>query len=152
MSSTSAAPSLLRLPSQQHATPFARVSVARSGAGIRAVAVDLPGFGITPELPPEATNAGLVSFIVDEYQTKPSMRTMLVSPSASGAWALPYIAQLPDPGTGGVRTLSGFVPVAPVGVDSWEGPGSEAVRESLQVRLARTRMLRCAAVRRGLPA
>jgi len=100
-----------------------------AAAGYRVVAVDLPGYGGTPERStddttdgqPEGDSSG--SLISDGAVLRELIRSVsgpagvvLVSPSASGRYSLPYLAQFPsDP-------LAGFVPVAPVGVNSFRRP------------------------------
>lgn len=59
---------------------------------------------------------------------------MLVSPSASGRFSLPFISEL-VPGQG--EALTAFVPVAPVGVQAWSGPSDDQIRKSLTVRASR---------------
>lgn len=80
-----------------------------AGQGYRVVAVDLPGFGRSEPTrfsQPEA-------FLVELMATLKLHRPVLVSPSMSGGYSLPLVARQPD-------LLSGFVPVAPVGIAQYE--------------------------------
>jgi abhydrolase domain-containing protein 14 len=74
-----------------------------AGAGFRAVAVDLPGFGSSPKgsLPPDQFLAALLAALSLE-------RPVLVSPSMSGGVSFPFVLAHPE-------RLAGFVAVAPVG-------------------------------------
>lgn len=89
--------------------------------GQRAVAIDLPGFGDTPERPDDpGDQAAFLAALIDELGGPEQV--VLVSPSRSGAWSLPYLTDHGDDG------LAGFVPVAPVGIDELDRPdGSPAV-------------------------
>jgi len=74
-----------------------------AGAGFRAVAVDLPGFGgsLKAHAAPEHFLEQLVPALGIE-------RPVIVSPSMSGRFSFPFLLAHPD-------RLAGFVPVAPVG-------------------------------------
>lgn len=73
-------------------------------AGLRAVAVDLPGFGRTPAstLPPDE----LLEQVLAQVSPAPAV---LVSPSISGRFSLPLLARRP-------AAVAGFVPVAPASI------------------------------------
>jgi len=76
--------------------------------GFRAVAVDLPGFGRS------AAHAGdPLAFLVELMETLTLKKPVLVSPSMSGRYSLPLVANRPE-------LLSGYVPVAPVGITSFK--------------------------------
>ncbi|KAH9502329.1 Protein abhd14a [Bulinus truncatus] len=76
--------------------------------GHRAVAVDLPGFGKSIcILEPEQKSKFLESLI----STLGMCRPIIISPSMSGAFSLPYLFN--DPSTSTNRA-AGYVPVAPV--------------------------------------
>lgn len=78
-------------------------------AGYRAVAVDLPGFGQS-----EPVSSGTpAEFLLDLMAALTLNRPILVSPSMSGRYSLPVVAGHP-------QKLSGFVPVAPVGIPAME--------------------------------
>jgi abhydrolase domain-containing protein 14 len=90
------------------------------GAGWRGVAIDMPGSGGSDE-----TSLGEVEFldaVVDELGDAP----VIVSPSASGAYSLPYVAAHPD-------RVRGYVPVAPVGADAFRMPAGETAPPSMVV-------------------
>ncbi|MEQ8996324.1 MAG: alpha/beta hydrolase [Coleofasciculus sp. B1-GNL1-01] len=72
--------------------------------GYRAVAIDLPGYGQSQEIS-GSPEAFLREFIVQLNLPKP----ILVSPSMSGNYSLPFLGKHPD-------MLKGFVAVAPVGI------------------------------------
>lgn len=78
-----------------------------AGRGLRVAAVDLPGFGASgaSELEPEAFLVALLAVLGCD-------RPVLVSPSMSGAFSLPFVAHHPE-------LVAGFVPVAPVAIDTW---------------------------------
>lgn len=73
-------------------------------SGLRAVAVDLPGFGRTPasEVPPGELAARLVRAVSPAPP-------VLVSPSMSGRFSFPLLLESPG-------AVAGFVAVAPVGI------------------------------------
>lgn len=72
--------------------------------GYRAVAIDLPGYGQSQEIS-GSPEAFLREFIEQLNLQKP----ILVSPSMSGNYSLPFLGKHPD-------MLKGFVAVAPVGI------------------------------------
>lgn len=75
-----------------------------AAAGWRAIAVDLPGFGKSTKttMPPsELLPALYVAFQID--------KPVIVAPSMSGGYALPFLARAPG-------KLRGFVALAPVGI------------------------------------
>jgi len=80
---------------------------AAAARGLRAIALDLPGFG-TSEETELADEAFLHAFV----QTVALDRPVILSPSMSGRFALPMAARHAD-------MLSGWIPVAPVGIDEW---------------------------------
>ncbi len=77
---------------------------ALARAGFRALAIDLPGYGLSPrsEVKPETLLAQLLPKLS-------AGKAVLVSPSMSGRFSLPLLTAAPD-------TLAGFVAVAPVGI------------------------------------
>ena len=72
-------------------------------AGFRAVAVDLPGFGAS-----KAARLAPASFLEKLLPALGIERALIVSPSMSGRFSLPFLQAHPE-------RFSGFVPVAPVG-------------------------------------
>jgi abhydrolase domain-containing protein 14 len=80
---------------------------ALAGAGCRAVAVDLPGFGQSA-----ATSASSDTWVEELLDQLGIRFPVLVSPSMSGRYAFPFITGHPD-------RISGFVAVAPVGIPGY---------------------------------
>ncbi|KAF8058063.1 Abhd14b [Scenedesmus sp. PABB004] len=98
---------------------------ALGARGWRAVAVDLPGCGQSKQLAYIDDNAAaeVVAAVLDHAagggaRAHGGVR-VLVSPSLSGVLALRYIEHYG-------HALRGWVPVAPVGVAAWRGPGGAA--------------------------
>uniref|UniRef100_A0A0P4WAI7 Protein ABHD14A n=1 Tax=Scylla olivacea TaxID=85551 RepID=A0A0P4WAI7_SCYOL len=75
-----------------------------AGMGHRVIAVDLPGYGESKQATVEDKAGYLLSLLTHLDANKP----ILVSPSMSGGFSIPFITQNPE-------SLSGYVPVAPVG-------------------------------------
>ncbi len=76
--------------------------------GYWAVAVDLPGFGQSQRI--AGSPQDFLIQLMEQLNLQPPV---LVSPSMSGGYSLPLVAQHPD-------KLKGFVPVAPVSIPSFE--------------------------------
>lgn len=76
-------------------------------AGLHAVAIDLPGAGLSA-----ANDLEPVPFLTQALDALALDRVILVSPSASGRYALPFVAAHPE-------RVAGFVPVAPAGIDEY---------------------------------
>eukprot|EP00045_Choanoeca_perplexa_P006751 m.58447 g.58447 ORF g.58447 m.58447 type:complete len:326 (-) comp13763_c0_seq4:478-1455(-) len=76
--------------------------------GYKVTAVDLPGFGRSEGKVPSSLRAGFLEAVV---QTLGLSRLVMVSPSMSGSFSLPWLLT-------GPAALVGFVPVTPVGVNS----------------------------------
>lgn len=74
-----------------------------AGAGFRAVAVDLPGFGGS-----RGAQADPDHFLEALLPALGLERPVIVSPSMSGRFSLPYVLAHPE-------RVAGFVPVAPAG-------------------------------------
>uniref|UniRef100_A0A8C0ECL5 Abhydrolase domain containing 14A n=1 Tax=Bubo bubo TaxID=30461 RepID=A0A8C0ECL5_BUBBB len=83
-----------------------------AGEGYRAVAIDLPGYGDSPSAEMVATAQGRVAFLDHVLQELGMRRPVLVSPSMSGRFALPFLLAQGD-------QLAGFVPIAPVGTKDY---------------------------------
>lgn len=75
------------------------------GEGYRVVAVDLPGFGDSE--PSALSPAAFLPALLDELGLA---RPVVVSPSMSGRFSLPMVAEHPE-------RLAGFVGVAPVAIE-----------------------------------
>jgi abhydrolase domain-containing protein 14 len=79
------------------------------GAGFRAVAVDLPGFGHS-----KGARADPEHFLEKLVPVLGLDRPVIVSPSMSGRFSFPYVLAHPD-------AVAGFVPVAPAGAVEYAG-------------------------------
>ncbi len=77
-----------------------------AGAGCRAVAVDLPGYGDS-----QASALAPEEFLLALCAALDHPRPLLVSPSMSGAFSLPVAARHPE-------RLAGLVAVAPVAIEA----------------------------------
>ncbi|CAI7774501.1 unnamed protein product [Closterium sp. NIES-54] len=94
-----------------------------AAAGHRVIAVDLPGGkGRTKDtLSTRAAHEGFIAVLWQHFEL--TNRSVLVSPSLSGRYSLPFVAQQSQQKPGrqalGGRKLGGYVPVAPVMVDSY---------------------------------
>ncbi|KAG0719499.1 Protein ABHD14B [Chionoecetes opilio] len=75
-----------------------------AGMGHRVIAVDLPGFGESKRAAVQDKAEYLRSLLARLEANKP----ILVSPSMSGGFSIPFLTQHPE-------VLAGYVPVAPVG-------------------------------------
>ncbi|XP_074952391.1 protein ABHD14A-like [Phalacrocorax aristotelis] len=80
--------------------------------GYRAVAIDLPGYGDSPRAETVAMAQGRVAFLDRVLQELGMQRPVLISPSMSGRFALPFLLVRGD-------RLAGFVPIAPVGTKDY---------------------------------
>jgi abhydrolase domain-containing protein 14 len=87
-----------------------------AGAGYRAVAVDLPGFGETPASAAEP--AAFLAELLDALQSARALQgaragepAVVVSPSMSGSFSLPLLASARE-------RFAGFVALAPVGIEA----------------------------------
>lgn len=87
--------------------------------GYDSIAVDLPGFGQTTD---RLTSASLTEYMQDLFATLNLNRVIMIVPSMSGKFGLPFIVAHPE-------LFVGFVPVAPIATDTI--PQSEL--RSLQV-------------------
>jgi len=76
--------------------------------GYRAVAIDLPGFGESA-----AIVGDRAVFLIDLMAKLKLVKPIIVSPSMSGRFSLPLLIKHPD-------KLSGFIPIAPVGIPDFE--------------------------------
>jgi abhydrolase domain-containing protein 14 len=78
--------------------------------GRRAVAVDLPGYGKTTS-PEELSIPQRIVFMKDIAKSLSLVKPVIVSPSMSGSYALPYLLEEPSRAS---DICSGYIPVAPV--------------------------------------
>ncbi|XP_071611850.1 protein ABHD14A isoform X2 [Heliangelus exortis] len=83
-----------------------------AGEGYRAVAIDLPGYGNSPPSEIVSKAQDRVAFLDYVFQELGMQRPILVSPSMSGRFALPFLLARGE-------HLAGFVPVAPVGTKDY---------------------------------
>ena len=90
----------------------------------RVVAVDLPGYVKSKDAEVPKTSEERAEFLNNFMEKLKIERPVIISPSMSGSYALPFIFQ-GDQG----RNLRGYVPVAPVGTDKY----SEDDYKSLQL-------------------
>ncbi|NXF06812.1 ABHEA protein, partial [Smithornis capensis] len=72
----------------------------------------LPGYGDSPPVEMAVTAQGRVAFLDHVLQKLDLQRPVLVSPSMSGRFALPFLMVQGD-------QLAGFVPIAPVGTKDY---------------------------------
>jgi abhydrolase domain-containing protein 14 len=77
-------------------------------AGYRALAIDLPGYGQSSRTPVEAE-----TFLAQLLPMLSPRKPVVVSPSMSGAFSFPLAISDPP-------KLTGFVPVAPVGIATYK--------------------------------
>jgi abhydrolase domain-containing protein 14 len=101
-----------------------------AAAGWRAVSIDLPGYGETPELGDDDNGSAIskgtwLRELIDKLGGPG--RVVVVSPSMSGAYSLDYLEQYPK------QELLGFVPVAPVGIDRFERPKDAAPISTMSI-------------------
>lgn len=81
--------------------------------GIPSISIDLPGFGRSPRFDHDPAR------LLGEVAEYIASDLILVSPSMSGSYSLPWLATNP--------AAAGFVPVAPVGIGNWATPDGFAV-------------------------
>jgi len=79
---------------------------ALARAGLRAVALDLPGFGASPAC--ELSRAEVLPRVIEVL----GGAVVVVSPSMSGTFSLPLAIDHP-------QALLGYVPIAPAGIDRY---------------------------------
>ncbi|XP_069500114.1 protein ABHD14A [Ambystoma mexicanum] len=89
--------------------------------GYRAVALDLPGYGMSLESKAKASDQGRVDYILRIIETLGLKEPILVSPSMSGMFSLPLVLQHGE-------HLKGFVPIAPVGTKGYSAEQYQRVQ------------------------
>ncbi|XP_020854579.1 protein ABHD14A [Phascolarctos cinereus] len=92
-----------------------------SRRGYRAIALDLPGFGNSFPSPAASTEAGradLLDHILRELEVK---NLVLVSPSLSGLYSLPFLMRAH-------QQLCGFVPIAPTFTENYTQKQFSAIK------------------------
>lgn len=92
-----------------------------SKKGYRAVAVDLPGFGNSAPSKEVSTESGRVELLEGVLRDLQLQNTVLVSPSLSGSYALPFLMQ-------SHHQLCGFVPIAPTSTRNYAQEQFQAVK------------------------
>ncbi len=82
--------------------------------GHRAVGVDLPGFGKSDPAPSSisADPGGFLSNLIDALKLLSGGGVVIISPSMSGKFSLPFLVLHPE-------KVKGYVPVAPVATESY---------------------------------
>ncbi|XP_046519572.1 protein ABHD14A isoform X1 [Equus asinus] len=80
--------------------------------GYRAVALDLPGFGNSAPSKEASTEAGRAELLEQVLRDLEVQNAVLVSPSLSGHYALPFLMR-------GHHQLHGFVPIAPTSTQNY---------------------------------
>lgn len=80
--------------------------------GYRAVALDLPGFGNSAPSKEASTEAGRAELLERVLRDLEVHNAVLVSPSLSGRYALPFLIR-------GHHHLRGFVPIAPASTQNY---------------------------------
>lgn len=92
-----------------------------SQKGYRAVAIDLPGFGNSAPWKEASTEVGRAELLEHVLRDLEVQNAVLVSPSLSGQYALPFLMR-------GHRQLRGFVPIAPTSTQSYTQEQFQAVK------------------------
>lgn len=92
-------------------------------AGCRAVAIDLPGLGHSksaeaPAAVGELAPAGFLKEVCEELKLSP---VVVISPSLSGMYSLPFLMQHQD-------LIRGYIPVAPICTDKFTGEQYHSVK------------------------
>lgn len=81
--------------------------------GYRAVAVDLPGFGKSDSAPSISADPGsFLSGLIDTLELLSGGSIVIISPSMSGRFSLPFLISHPE-------NVKGYVPVAPVATENY---------------------------------
>ncbi|KAM9133882.1 LOW QUALITY PROTEIN: protein ABHD14A-like [Pangshura tecta] len=83
-----------------------------SEEGYRSIAIDLPGYGNSPPSDAVSTEQGRVAFLQHVLKELGIQRPVLISPSMSGRYSIPFVL------VHGAQ-LKGFVPIAPVGTQDY---------------------------------
>ncbi|XP_059148739.1 putative protein-lysine deacylase ABHD14B isoform X2 [Physella acuta] len=82
--------------------------------GYRSVAIDLPGHGKTTDTIDELVVDEFLKALVSSLKMKENV--VIIAPSASGRYALPYLFNKPETSTDRAK---GFVPITPVGTNKY---------------------------------
>ncbi|XP_041637242.1 protein ABHD14B [Cheilinus undulatus] len=92
-------------------------------AGCRAIAIDLPGLGRSksaeaPTVVGELAPAGFLREVCDQLNLSP---VVVISPSLSGMYSLPFLMEHPD-------LVRAYVPVAPICTDKFTAEQYQSVK------------------------
>ncbi|XP_043858527.1 protein ABHD14A isoform X3 [Dromiciops gliroides] len=94
-----------------------------SRRGYRAIALDLPGFGNSFPSSAARTEAGRADLLHQVLQDLEVKNLVLVSPSLSGLYSLPFLMRLHS-------QLCGFVPIAPTFTKNYTNKQFSAIKSS----------------------
>ncbi|XP_078517291.1 protein ABHD14A-like isoform X2 [Lissotriton helveticus] len=89
--------------------------------GHRAVALDLPGYGMSLESKAKASDQGRLDYMLRIIETLGLKDPIVISPSMSGLFSLPLVLQHGE-------HLRGFIPIAPVGTKSYSAEQYQRVQ------------------------
>ena len=70
--------------------------------------MDLPGFGESANMPEESNTVEFMKNLINELDIFKNRKIILVSPSMSGRFSLPYLMS-------GEAKIEGYIPIAPLG-------------------------------------
>ncbi|XP_037777464.1 protein ABHD14B-like [Penaeus monodon] len=88
--------------------------------GHRVLAVDLPGYGKSSEGEP----GDKADFLQELLLKLEAIKPILISPSMSGSYSIPFVIKYP-------QALGGFVPIAPVGTEKLKANAQELMIPTL---------------------
>ncbi|MBZ8179304.1 alpha/beta hydrolase [Oscillatoria salina IIICB1] len=98
--------------------------------GYRAVAIDLPGYGKST-----GNFSDRANFLLKLFQELSINLPVLISPSMSGGYSLPFVVNYPE-------KLSGFVPIAPVSLANYQQQLPEIELPTLAIYGSKDRMVK----------
>lgn len=74
------------------------------------MAIDLPGFARSKSAAGKLNSSSLLLDVVEKLDLKSSL--VIVSPSMSGMYSLPFLVEHPE-------RVKGYVPIAPIGTEKY---------------------------------